>query len=222
MAEKVIDSSKFCIKCAEAKPASTEFFGKKRGALTARCRSCLRADDRKRNREDENRRLYQNKLKRLANPERAKAMDAASYRKNPDKKRRQAREWKKRNRERYNENLRNWHRRQRRDSSEYRLRKSVSALIYWHLKSGKGGKRTEEVLGYTIQELRCHLERQFFPRMSWDNYGEWHVDHIVPAASFNFESADDPQFRACWALANLRPLWAPDNVSKGSKRTHLI
>ena len=67
-----------------------------------------------------------------------------------------------------------------------------------------------------------HLERQFLPGMTWGNRGEWHIDHIVPLASFTFTSPDDPEFRAAWALTNLRPLWAKDNIRKSAKRTHLI
>jgi hypothetical protein len=98
----------------------------------------------------------------------------------------------------------------------------LSAYVYWCLKSGKGGRKTTDLLGYSTADLRAHLERQFVKGMSWDNYGEWHVDHIVPVASFKFESADDPEFQACWALTNLRPMWAAENIRKSNKRTHLL
>ena len=52
--------------------------------------------------------------------------------------------------------------------------------------------------------------------------GEIHIDHIVPVAAFNITSLDDAAFKACWALANLRPMWAKDNISKGSKRLFLL
>jgi hypothetical protein len=62
--------------------------------------------------------------------------------------------------------------------------------------------------------------------MTWENYGKgpgrWHIDHIVPRTAFNFQSADDPAFRACWAITNLRPLWSAENIRKHAKRTHLI
>jgi hypothetical protein len=163
-----------------------------------------------------------NKLKRLRNPERAKEIDAASYRRNAEKKKRQAREWAERNPERKAENLRNWHRRQREESPRYRLKMAVSAYVYWCLKNTKAGARTENVLGYSIDDLKDHLERQFERGMSWDNYGEWHVDHIVPVTAFSFETANDPEFRACWALTNLRPMWARENIQKSNKRTHLL
>ena len=75
---------------------------------------------------------------------------------------------------------------------------------------------TYTLIGYTKIELREHLESLFTDGMSWDNMGEWHIDHIRPVASFNYDSTDHPEFKECWALENLQPLWAKDNMSKGS------
>lgn len=63
---------------------------------------------------------------------------------------------------------------------------------------------------------------QFLPGMSWDNMAEWHIDHILPLASFSYASASDPEFRAAWALTNLRPLWSAENMQKGAKRVLLL
>lgn len=70
---------------------------------------------------------------------------------------------------------------------------------------------------------RAHLEKQFTRRMSWDNYGSyWHLDHIIPMASFKFDTPDDDAFKMCWAITNLRPLAAQENMQKGPKRTLLL
>jgi hypothetical protein len=53
--------------------------------------------------------------------------------------------------------------------------------------------------------------------MTWDNYGEWHVDHIKPMTSFNIQSPKDKSFQECWSLGNLQPLWGNENLSKGSR-----
>lgn len=90
------------------------------------------------------------------------------------------------------------------------------------LRTDKNARSWEALAGYTAQELRAHLEKQFQPRMSWKNFGKWHVDHIVPASSFNFTSVDDPEFRACWALSNLRPIWGKQNREKAARREHLL
>lgn len=71
-----------------------------------------------------------------------------------------------------------------------------------------------EKIGYSIEALKRHLEKQFLPGMTWENYGKWHIDHIIPKAAFNIESVNDIDFKRCWALKNLRPLWAHDNCSK--------
>lgn len=95
----------------------------------------------------------------------------------------------------------------------------VRALVRGHLKRGGLSKvsRTFATLGYTPAELMKHLESRFIESMSWDNMSEWHIDHIRPVSSFTFTSMDDPEFKACWALENLQPMWATDNLSKGAK-----
>lgn len=114
--------------------------------------------------------------------------------------------------------------RRRRDSDpSFRLHCNVSRLISMALNGGKAGRKWQDLVGYTLEQLRAHLERQFVKGMTWDNYGTvWHVDHIQPRTKFTFESSDDDGFKACWALTNLRPLGARDNMSKGSKAVLLL
>lgn len=105
------------------------------------------------------------------------------------------------------------------------MRVVISARIATALKTQGTSKRSrnwESLVGYTLAELKTHIERQFTRGMSWENYGDWHVDHIVPVASFQWRSADDDGFTACWALSNLRPLWAGDNRRKKNKRLYLL
>ena len=64
------------------------------------------------------------------------------------------------------------------------------------------------------------LESRFQPGMDWDNYGGidgWSLDHIKPQAAFDFSSPDDPDFKECWALSNLQPMWFRENSSKNAK-----
>ena len=89
---------------------------------------------------------------------------------------------------------------------------------------GKANRATEELVGYGAKELAAHLERQFTKGMTWEKFmaGEIHIDHIIPVSSFKAACIDSSEFRACWALSNLRPLWAADNRAKSDKITHLI
>jgi hypothetical protein len=108
-------------------------------------------------------------------------------------------------------------------STKRLLKTRICVLVRKHLRKSKGrSKKIEVVLGYTVDDLKLHLEKQFLPGMSWQNFSEWQIDHITPARFFNFSSIDDAEFREFWALSNLRPLWSSDNASKGAKRTHLL
>lgn len=82
--------------------------------------------------------------------------------------------------------------------------------------------KCEEFLGYAVKTLRRHLERQFTPDMTWSAFCEGliHIDHIRPLARFDLTV--DGELKAAWALSNLRPLWAPDNLSKSSKVVLLV
>lgn len=73
------------------------------------------------------------------------------------------------------------------------------------------------ITGWSIDELMRHLEVLFEPGMSFDNYGEWDVDHIVPLSRIPYTGEADPRFMEAWALSNLAPLWAPDNGSKHAR-----
>ncbi len=87
------------------------------------------------------------------------------------------------------------------------------------LKRGaKNGRKWEVLVGYTVEQLRQHLEKQFTKEMSWDNYGSyWWIDHIIPIKAFNFETPDDYDFKRCWSLKNLRPLEKIANIKKRDK-----
>lgn len=100
--------------------------------------------------------------------------------------------------------------------------KRISHGMRLALHGMKAGRSWEQLVCYTLANLVTHLERQFLPGMTWENMGKWHIDHIVPKASFEYQSPDDAEFKACWALTNLRPLWSRENVSKGARRLLLI
>jgi hypothetical protein len=85
------------------------------------------------------------------------------------------------------------------------------------LRENKAGRRWEKIVGYTLADLMRHLESRFAPGMGWHNVRDWHVDHIRPRRLFQFENDTDPQFKECWALSNLQPLWALDNLKKGGR-----
>jgi hypothetical protein len=68
-------------------------------------------------------------------------------------------------------------------------------------------------LGCSVEALRDHLEALFDHGMTWANYGQWHLDHVVPLAS----ASTDIELKALCAFTNLQPLWANENLKKGAK-----
>ena len=102
----------------------------------------------------------------------------------------------------------------------FALRKNIGTQVRNMLKRTDGSKQGESVLQYlpyTIEQLWDHLRSLYTEGMTDENYGEWHVDHIIPQSKLLYDSMDHPNFLKCWALSNLQPLWAHENMSKGDK-----
>jgi len=72
--------------------------------------------------------------------------------------------------------------------------------------------------GCSSDFMRTHIEKQFTKGMTWDNYGEWHIDHIMPCAQFDLSNQMHADI--CFNWQNLRPLWAEHNMSKSDTITH--
>lgn len=149
---------------------------------------------------------------------------------NKEKLLQQGREYYKKNREQLLEASKKWcaeHKeyikeRQRKYNAEHREEQSIknklrhqnnklarnfSRAISHSLKGAKSERHWEDLVPYNLEQLKAHIESQFTPPMSWDNYGTyWELDHIIPQNLFNFDSPDDKDFQICWSLANLRPL----------------
>ena len=82
--------------------------------------------------------------------------------------------------------------------------------------SSKNGRSWETLVGYTAEQLKQHLEKQFTSEMNWKNHGElWEIDHIKPCAVFDL--TDVNQQKECFNYINTQPLYKTDNRSKGDK-----
>jgi hypothetical protein len=81
--------------------------------------------------------------------------------------------------------------------------------------SWKKDSSNEKMLGCKFDEAKKHIESKFKNGMTWDNYGKkgWHIDHIIPLSS----AKDKEELKRLCNYNNLQPLWAFDNLSKGSK-----
>ena len=96
-----------------------------------------------------------------------------------------------------------------------RLRKTVMNRIWSAMKRQRvNDVGSFSMVGCSVEFLRRYIEAKFEAGMTWDNYGEWHVDHIRPCASFDL--SDKEQVIQCFNWRNLQPMWASENSSKGS------
>lgn len=97
---------------------------------------------------------------------------------------------------------------------------SVKSNLYRRINHALNGTAKTDstmlLIGCTVAELVVHIESQWLPDMSWENYAldGWHIDHIRPCASFDL--LDPEQQRECFHYTNLQPLWAEDNLRKGA------
>jgi hypothetical protein len=142
--------------------------------------------------------------------------------------------WRLNNSSRYNEYLTNWRLNNPEYSKEWRLnnpdkikkyyntlRLNKPYIIAWRTVLQNTIKRigtkkensTLEILGYSADDLKKHIESLFLVGMSWNNWGYWHIDHKYPVSKFNKETP----MSIVNSLYNLQPLWASDNLSKGNK-----
>ena len=125
------------------------------------------------------------------------------------------------NKEKMNERRKNWDRERRATNPVHVLKGNIKNYLNHVLRKEKIAKeeRTRSYVGCSFKKLRNHIEKQFKPGMSWENRAEWHIDHITPVSYFvkNFDFTDIKIQKKCFHYTNLQPLWAYENLRKGSK-----
>ena len=84
---------------------------------------------------------------------------------------------------------------------------------YLRLKGYKKSYKFEQYIGCDKNTLIAHIESKFTDGMTWDNHGDWHLDHIIPLASATTEQ----ELYSLCHYTNLQPLWGIDNIKKGCR-----
>lgn len=102
---------------------------------------------------------------------------------------------------------------------ENRLHKRMGFSIWYALRGAKKEISWLKYVDYTITELKNHIESLFTDGMNWEVFktGDIHIDHITPASWFNYNQPTDPEFKKCWSLENLQPMWGRENCSKNNR-----
>ena len=212
--------TKICSKCKEEK--SLCLFGISKDGKYGRksiCNDCRKIESKqyrennKEKRKETIKKYYENnkekikekdKVRFLENPEKVRAIKLKSYHKNKNKdeqieRRREHRRYRRKN----DETFKMW---------EY-IRNRTRHYI--RIKNITKKNKTFDIVGCTPEFLKEHIETQFKQGMTWENYGfyGWHIDHVIPLSSARNE---EELYKLCH-YTNLQPLWANENLSKGSK-----
>jgi hypothetical protein len=186
---------KICTCCNINKPLDSNNYNKDKQKSFGFCSICKECD-----------KLKHKKHEKSAN---YKALRAATYRRNI--------EWHKKYRKKIQPIRNETEKTKSKTDVSFALNRRMRCLVWQGLRRNKNNRKWSELVGYSINDLRVHLEKQFKDGMTWERFlsGEIHIDHKQPRASFQFKSHGDVAFKKCWSLENLQPLWALDNIKKG-------
>jgi hypothetical protein len=165
----------------------------------------------------ENKSYKKEKLKewRENNVEYLKEYSKNRYEENKDSISESKKNWRKNNKDKINEYRRNYQKERLKNDPLFKLKSSIRNRINSSFKRGGFTKRskTGDILGCTFEEFKIYLEPLFVEEMSWENQGEWHLDHIMPISLAKTEE----EVIKLNHYTNFQPLWAEDNVRKSNK-----
>lgn len=130
---------------------------------------------------------------------------------NPEKNKNRRKEYYENNKEKH----KNYFVKKRNSDPIFKLSDNIRRRLNFFIKKVNLTKtsKTFNLVGCSPEFLKEHLQSKFKDGMSWENYGSWHIDHIIPLSSAkNIEEIS----KLCH-YTNLQPLWASENLSKGNK-----
>lgn len=184
----------------------------------------------KEKRDEKNRLAELNKLKKMQEIEERKKLKQEQNEKNAEARKLKTKEYQKNYK-------REWIKKKKKTDPGFKIRCTISRMINKYLKINDGSKQGESCLSrllYTADQLKQHLESQFESWMNWNNWSNynpktwkdddqstwtWQIDHITPQSDLPYASMEDENFQKCWALNNLRPYSAKQNIIDGTNRT---
>jgi len=156
------------------------------------------------------------KLYRDNNKKKVQEWSRNDYQKNKDKYKEAAKKWYNKNKKRYIKAARIRYNYRMKTDINYKIRMNYSCICKNAIKENNGTKayKTIKLIGCSIQNVRNIIEKQWKENMNWNNYGQWHIDHIIPLSAFKLVKPEE-QLMA-FHYTNLQPLWSEDNLKKGA------
>lgn len=222
-----IMENKVCTKC-KVKKALKEFRTTKhlKGGYINACQECLKAQKKlwdeankektsEYNKKNKDRSKAYGRKYRELNRERYNESARKNYWKCPQKAIAISRKYQLNNKKKINEYDRIYRKNKRKNDTLYKLKHLLRGRVREAFLSvgKKKNTKTENLIGVSFATAKQHIERQFKKGMTWENHGEWHIDHIIPLAS----AKNEKEAATLCHYTNLQPLWALDNIKKSNK-----
>ena len=203
---------KTCTKCKEVK--SYEFFYKDKAQKDKyhhQCKICVKEYQIK-NKEQRNK--YQKEY-RLKNKQKAAEFSKKYIELNKEKIANYKKDYYLKNKEKISKYRNEWRNNKFKNDYLFKLTSNIRTIIKQSFRRNGYSKksRTYQILGCTFEEFKMHLEKQFTKGMSWENSGEWHLDHIYPVSL----AKDEEELIKINHYTNFQPMWAIDNIKKSNK-----
>lgn len=180
------EQTKVCTTCQEEKVIS-EFYNAERGkyGVKSKCKKCYNINKKK------------------------------YYIKTKEKRLEYCRQYTLDNKEKIKEYNREYKKKKYREDPVFKVSSRMRRVIGQCIKRKKYIKKskTQDILGCDFVFFKNYIQRQFKDGMTWDNYGEWHLDHIKPMATAKTEE----QVLRLNHYTNFQPLWAKENIKKRNK-----
>ncbi len=192
---------KICSRCRRRRRINNFYFRRDKKRYCAQCKDCTK----------KRLRIYDRKYNKRSEIKAKKKLQQKLYKQRPyviEQRKKQVKKYQKKlkyknYKKEYNQKL------------KVRVAHNLRERLRGVLKEYKNLQSIPTLIGCSINYLIQYLESQFDDEMSWNNYGQWHLDHKIPCVSFDLSKVEEQ--KKCFNYTNLQPLWAFDNISKGAK-----
>lgn len=205
--------NKQCVRCQETQPLENFTNNKnKKDGKCPYCRNCYSLKNKEWRNANPDKVNTITKKWRSNNKEKIKRYSLNQYYKNTDEAKERNRKYKAKNKQKVNENNKSYYHRKYKIDPCFKIKITLRNRFFKLVKGINKTNSVLELLGCSIEFFKGYIEKKFKKGMSWDNHGEWHIDHIKPCASFDLTKYSEQQ--KCFHYSNLQPLWALDNIKK--------
>jgi hypothetical protein len=214
---------KKCTVCEIEKPFNNFHFRKdSKDGVRNECKVCWNEKKRKYN--DENKNKISDNKKKYYVKNKEKILESVKKHKEENREkineylRKYFKEYRKKNRHFLNEKMNQYQKKRKKLDPIFKLKYNLRCKLSGHLRKNsiKLHQKTIDILGCDICEFKEYIEKKFTEGMNWENYGLWHLDHIIPISYANNED----EIKKLNHYTNFQPLWALDNILKSNKIIH--